>query len=165
MRLYEIAEELRALDAKVRDGIDWDEETGEVIDLGAALDDVQMSWEDKVENCLMLRSEWSAEAKAIRAEADRLAKRANAMENNAEGLRDYVSACLVASGRDSIKTKTHSARMQTFKSAFIDSVERLPESLRRVSVVADKREVLKLLKAGEEVPGARLVESRKVVIR
>lgn len=165
MKLYEIADEVRKLDAKIRDGIDWDEETGEVIDLGVALDDIQLSFEDKVDNCAKLRSEYVAEAKAIKEESDRLARRARALENRGEGLRDYIAACLEISGRDSIKTKTHSAKMQVFKSAHIDSVDELPDNLRRVTVVADKREVLKLLKAGESVSGARLVESRKVVIR
>ena len=165
MKLYEIAGELRELDERMRHGIDWDEETGEVLDLGAALDDLEMTLEAKIEGCAMMRSEYLAEAKAVKLEADRLAKRAKALENRGEGLRDYIEACLEVSGRDSFKCKTHSVRMQSYKSAQVDDIDALPEGLRRVTVAADKREVLKLLKAGEEVPGAHLVETRKAVIR
>lgn len=81
MTLYEI-------DSAIMDCVD--EETGEIIDL-EKLEALNIERDKKVEGIALAVKNYAAEAKAIKEEEEKLAKRRRSCENAAQRCKDYLS--------------------------------------------------------------------------
>ena len=84
MNLYEINAEIMAC---------VDEETGEIIDT-AKLDQLRMTFGEKVEGIALYIKNLAAEAAAIKAEKDKLGERQRICENKVASLKNYLQANL-----------------------------------------------------------------------
>ena len=161
MTLYEITNEMAAL---------TDPETGELRDY-EAFEALALERETKIDNTVKYILDLEAEAKAVKERADALAKRAQSAKKRAETLREYLQEYL---GGEKRKTADY---VLTYRKT--ESVEITDESALAVWLNAhghedaltypdpkiSKTEVKAILKAGEAVNGAELVERQSMSIR
>ena len=152
--LYEINEQL--LDCV-------DTETGEITDI-ARFDDLQMEYEEKVENIALWIKTLNADAEAYKNEKNAFAEREKRAKNKAESLKQYLPDTL--NGR---KFTTLSVDINWRKSTSVEVDEtKLPANwLREVPAthVVDKVEITKALKAGESIEGATLITKDNIQIK
>lgn len=161
MSIYEI-------DQKILDLVD--PETGEIMD-GAAFDALQMEREAKLENVACWIKNLVAEGAAIRAEEVNLAERRRALERKSERLKNYLAEAL---GGEKFQTAKCSVTFRKTTKVEIDDVSSAAEwceSNGHLDMVVysapqvSKNELAKLLKAGEVIPGAELVESYSMGVK
>lgn len=150
MTLYEIDAELLEL---------VDQETGELMDY-EAFEQLQMARERKIEGMGLWVKDMAAEAKAIKAEEDALKDRREKLEHKRDNLKDYLVRYL-----DGEKFSTPRVAMSFRKSPahvelepdFLDwAKEHNDELLRYKEPEPDKKAIMAALKAGDEIPYARL---------
>jgi hypothetical protein len=139
-----------------------DEERPEFTD---TLESIEDAIEDKLENTAKVIRAIEAEANAIKVEEDRLKKRRQALEGNADRLKDYIFQTMQLTGRDKVKGAHVNLRLQYNP----PSVQLLDEALiparylvEQPSTV-DKKTLLQDLKNGVAVEGAEL--QRKQALR
>lgn len=161
MTLYEIDKAIMDL---------ADPETGEITDF-EALDNLQMARDQKIENIACYYKNLVSDAEAIKAEKDALAERQKAAENKAARLKEYLSYALHGEKFSTPKCvvtfrKTTSVNVDN-PSAAIEWAELNghKECVRYKAPEISKSELGKVLKAGQEVPGAVLVEGLAVGVK
>lgn len=162
--LYELDDRLTSI-VNI-DGTAVDTETGEIIE-PAALDELAMEYNEKLEGCGLIVLQDAADIAAIDAEIKRLQARKKALTNHREGLKAYMAQHLP----ENRKFKTPRVSMYMRKSDSVELEEgfdvrdvnenylryRLPELL--------KNDLKKAIKAGEHVDGVKLVEHESLVVR
>ena len=160
MTLYEINDEIRAAaDAAYI----VDEETGEIIEKDQYIDELNVMKEEKVENIALYIKNLIAEAAAIKAEKDALAKRQKAAENKADYLKRYLNGCL--SG-EKFSTPRVSLSYRKTTSVSIPDVYIVPDDyLRKVEPSPDKTAIKAAIKSGQVFAWAKLVEAQSLIIK
>lgn len=139
-----------------------DSETGEVID-EETLTTLAMERDKKIENVACWIKNLDAEAQAIKAERDNLAKRQKSAESKSESLQKWLT--FVLNGEN---FKTGKCAVGFRKSTTVEIDESLIDKkymVEKVTYVPDKAAIKKALKSGEEVSGAKLVEKQNVQIK
>ena len=99
---------------------------------------------------------------AVDVEIKRLTAMKKALSNKKENIREYLRTNMEASDITKIECPLFKISLAKGRdTAFIEDEKKLPDDLVDVSVVTkpNKAEILKRLKAGEEVPGARIEKS------
>lgn len=161
MTLYEINAQLEELIAN-----SVDPETGELVIDPAALDDLNLEREEKVEGIALYIKDLKATAAAIKAEMDNLKARYDSAKNKAERLTDYL------------KENLHGEKFSTPKVAISyrnsTSVEIIPgifftpaneKYFRLKDPEADKKAIADAIKAGETIEGAELISKQSMTIK
>lgn len=152
--LYDIRQELL-------DCVDTD--TGEILDI-ARFDDLQIEYEEKIENIALWIKTLNADAEAYKNEKNAFAEREKKARNKAESLKQYLTDTL--NGR---KFTTLNVDINWRKSTSVEVIdqEAIPEQyLRTVTTVTpDKTEIAKALKVGELVEGVTLKETQNIQIK
>lgn len=158
--LYEINEQILRC---VKDGdMVVDTETGEVIDM-AALDALQMERDEKLTNIGKWILDLKADAKAIREREISLAERRKSKENKAEQLTDYMNMILAGNKFECADFKASYRKSQAVE---VTDAAKIPAPYLIVQEPkVDKAGIKKALKAGEDIPGAKLVERNNLSIR
>lgn len=154
MTLYEMSDELLEI-------LDEEEVTEETESRLAAL---LPTMEAKVENICRLIRELDAQTAPRRAEAERLMALVRAGESRQRWLKDYLQRCLDHAGLKRFDTELFKVRIQANSQPTViydGDVSDLPPGLRRVTIEADKRAALEVLKAGGELPEGFRVETGK----
>lgn len=162
MKIYEIPGALREL----LDRLDADPDTGEVDgEALAAYAEYNAAAAEKLEGTACYCRELKAEAEAIKAEEERLAKRRKALENKSERLKAYMMPALEAMG-GKVKGVMVSLRISKTQSVTVFDIDALPDAFKRVvtKVDPDKMAIKKALKSGERIPGASIEERQSVVV-
>lgn len=162
MKIYEIPSTLRDL----LDRLDADPDTGEVDgDALFAYAEYQGQAAEKLEGTACYVRELEAEAEAIKAEEDRLAKRRKALEGKAARLKAYMMPAIESMG-GKVKGVMASLRISRTQAVYVFDLDALPDAFKRVvtKVDPDKVALKKALKAGEDIPGAALEDRQSVVI-
>lgn len=155
MNIYEIDEAILAL---------VDPETGEVVDV-EALEALEMERDRKISNVACWYKDLKAEAEAIKAEKQNLARRQQSCENKAEQLKDYLFRAL-----NGLKYKDSKVSISYRKSeeVIVDEsldLNTLPEDLLRVKLEPNKTAIKDAIKEGMEVKGCTLMEKNNIQIR
>jgi hypothetical protein len=152
--LAEIEQDVLALYAVLEDDPDGDAIPNAIKELERMLAERG----DKLDRIGSLLLRMQRDAEACRAEADSLMKRARAKENAADRVRGIVRHVMLASGERRMDGATVSFRlMEGREVARVQDARALPpELVTYPEPVPDKREILRLLKIGVEVPGATL---------
>lgn len=154
MTLYEIDEEILNL---------VDQDTGEVIDV-ERLEQLEMERDKKVSNVACWIKNLKAEAEALKAEKNNLAKRQTACENKAEQLKDYLTYAL-----NGMKYKDARCSISYRKSESVElddtAINTLPDEYIKIEKTVKKAELKDAIKAGYEFEGCRLVEKNNIQIR
>jgi len=148
-----------------------DMETGEIID-GEALDALQMEREAKLEGVALWVKDLTAEAKAVKEEADKLTARLRAINNRITALKAWL---LIALDGEKLKTprcnvyQTHSQRLAVEDEgkliAFLEELEEPERFLKFSDPELRKDEIKKALKEDFHIPGASLETTESVVIK
>lgn len=162
MTIYEIDQAIMALLAQV------DEETGECRFDQAALDDLQMERERKVENLALAWKNLNAEAKAIKAEEEALAKRRKSTENAADRAKSYLESVLGGETYKSPKVTVSYRRIESVEpgDGFVEwALENDVTLLRQREPEADKTAIKARLKSGEKIPFVELVAKTSMTIK
>lgn len=139
-----------------------DMETGEIID-GDRLNELQMAFDDKVENTALWIKDLLAEAEAVKAEKNNLAKRQQVCENKAKSLKEYLSKFLAG---EKFKTSKVSISYRKSESVEVEDITKLDNDYLKYSdPTVDKTKVKKALKDGVELEGVKLVENNNIQIK
>ena len=161
MTLYEINQAIQDLYESM-----VDPETGEVSeDFAKELDALDMARGEKIENIGLWIKDLKAESEAIKIEAKKLMDRARAAENKAESLKNYLDYNLRG---EKFSTPRIAITFRNTKAVDVepDAWMFLPDKyLRRKDPEPDKKAIGDALKAGEKVPGCRLVDNRTMIIK
>lgn len=161
MKLYEIDRKLEEL---------VDPETGELLDFDT-FQQLQIEKTEKIESMALWYKNVSAEAKAVKEEADALIKRGKSLENMSERLKAYIGMILdgekFSTPRCSVSYRKSASLEIDDSQAVIDWAERTShaECVRYKPPEVAKQAVSELLKQGVEVPGAEVKTKRNVTIR
>lgn len=159
MNLYEIKSEIESLFNRV-------DENGELPDdIAQQLEQLAITEHEKIENTGLYIKNLLSDADAIKNEVDRLNKRRQAMTHKAERLKNYLSDYLTNNNKDKFSTARIDLRFRRSEQVRIYQDADLPNDLWRVKLEPDKATIKKLLKAGEIVPGAELVERQNLQIK
>ena len=173
--LFEIDEQIRALD---EDGFDMecvDTETGEIVPelVAARLDSLQMDETRKMESIAMLIKEREAMAASIKEEMDALTKRRKACQNKAEALKRYLldymtlremkrketARCVITAAKKSPSLEV------VDPAALIDWAALYGEQYLTYAAPKPKvAEIKAAVKEGVPVPGVRLVDGTSLRI-
>ena len=148
-----------------------DMETGEILDT-ERLDALQMEREHKLEGVSLWVKDLTAEANAVKEEADKLTARKRALDNKITALKSWL---LIALNGEKLKTprcnvyQTHSTRVSVEDEAelikFLETLDEPERFLRFKEPELRKDEIKKALKDGTIIPGASLEETESVVIK
>lgn len=135
----------------------FDPETGEIDE--ARVNALTAELADKAEAVHHVIRAWDAECEAIKAERERLAKRAAEIVARGDRLAAYLTRCLVDAGTRKVSTAliTCSVVQGSERVEVTCEPDALPAEYQRKKVEADKAEIKAALKAGVEVPGCSLV--------
>ena len=151
MNLYEINTEiLNCIDS----------ETGEVdID---SLNALQMLRNEKIENIALWIKDLKAEAEALKVEKMAFQARQAAAENKAESLKNYLANAL---NGEKFKTTKCAISFRRSEKVEITNELDLPPEFTTVEIKADKTAIKQAIKSGQEVAGAKIVESTSCIIK
>jgi hypothetical protein len=170
MNIWEIDQRMSEIMALEADEELVDLETGEVISVADALEKLEMARETKIENAALMAKNLNAQAAAIKAEEEKLAKRRKAIEEKAEGVKRYLIAALTREDGTSEKFTTARAQVSVKLNpakVIISDEKMLPEVFFReiIDRKPDRAQIKEVLSRGIEVPGAALERGRSVMIK
>ena len=159
MTIFDIDTRITALTSQV------DEETGEIPpEVWEELDKLMIERDIKIDNAACLYINTMAEAAAIREQEKILAERRRTLERRAEGIKNYVERATAGepftSARVQVKYRRSKA-VEVGEQFWAKPDERF---LRYKAPEANKDAIMKALKAGEDVPGAEIVERMSMSI-
>ncbi len=162
--LYDIAAEYRAAADKLAD-LDLDEQT-----ITDTLEGMSGALEVKAQNVVIFARNLEVTAAAIKEAEAAMAARRKAMENRAAGLRRYALSSMQVAGVQSIECPYFklSVRKNPPSVEVFDAAQ-IPTQFMRVPdpppPAPDKKAITEAIKAGQEVPGARLVSGERLEVR
>ena len=139
-----------------------DKETGEVLD-EAALDALTIEREEKIRNIAAWIVNLKADAEAYKQRADDFTVRKKAAENKAESLKKYLSRQLDGKAW---KNEDFSVSFRMNKATDILDESKIPICyMISQAPKIDRAAILRTLKMGVAVPGARLVERQSMTVK
>lgn len=170
MNIWEIDTAMKEIMLLEHDEELVDLETGEVITVYEALENLEMARDEKIENAALMVKNMAAQAAAIKAEEEKLKKRRAAIEEKADGVKRYLIAALTREDGTSEKFTTARAEISVRTNpakVVIKDENQLPKEFFRtiMEVKPDKAEIKEVLSRGIDVPGAALERGRSVVIK
>lgn len=163
--LYEISEQVRDLLNRIADTVD--QETGEITDPAAyslAVDQLgalELDFSRKVEAVACFIQEQKALASAMKETKKRIEARQKSVERRIEWLAGYLQTQMEKTGTKSVESpQVRVSLAKAPQKVEIYDKDQIPENWRvHPDWVPDKAGIKASIKAGIEVPGARLSES------
>lgn len=140
-----------------------DPETGEFVN-GSAWDELQMAYEEKVENFALYIKNLRYDRDAIDHEISELTKRHDRLTRRINYLEGLLSSNMLD---DKFSTPKCEISFRASKAVEIKDQNAIPEELMRVNTsrTPDKKAIGAFLKEGKEVPGCELVERKNITIK
>lgn len=162
MKLYEIPEEYR----KVLEGVQVDEETGEILGTDALVE-FAGDLNETIKNTGLYLFELDSEAQQIDAQIKRLKARKDGMKRRADTLKNLMLDAMTSSGLKKVSDPLVTVYLRKSTATIVDNMELIPKDLLRVKVETspDLVGISKTIKSGIEVPGAHLEERQNVNIK
>ena len=157
MTLFEINEALMNFQ------FDIDEETGEILN-AKELETLEMARDEKIENVGLWVKNLKAEAEAIKAEKDAMAKRQKQAENKAKSLENYLY--FATQGKPFTTPRVAISYRKSEAVEIVDETA-IPEQYVNIEVVSkpNKKAIKDAIKSGETVDGCTLVERENIQIK
>lgn len=166
MNLYEISTQYLATAQQLAE-LDIDEQT-----LSETLEAEAWPVEEKVRAVSAVILNLQAEADMVKGTADRIAKRAKALQSRAEALHDYLLINMQRTGITEIKALDGTFKAKLYRerdaSVVIDSENLIPADYMReipARYEPDKVLIKKAINDGYEVPGAHIVKKDRLEIK
>lgn len=162
MKLYEIPEEYR----KVLEGVQVDEETGEILGTDALVE-FAGDLNETIKNTGLYLFELDSEAQQIDAQIKRLKARKDGMKRRAETLKNLMLDAMTSTGLKKVSDPLVTVYLRKSTATIVDNMELIPKDLLRVKVETspDLVAISKTIKSGIEVTGAHLEERQDVNIK
>ena len=162
MKLYEIPEEYR----KVLEGVQVDEETGEILGTDALVE-FAGDLNETIKNTGLYLFELDSEAQQIDAQIKRLKSRKDGMKRRADTLKNLMLDAMTSIGLKKVSDPLVTVYLRKSTATIVDNMELIPKDLLRVKVETspDLVAISKTIKSGIEVPGAHLEERQNVNIK
>jgi len=162
MKLYEIPAEYR----KVLEGVQVDEETGEILGTDALVE-FAGDLNETIKNTGLYLFELDSEAQQIDAQIKRLKARKDGMTRRADTLKNLMLDAMTSSGLKKVSDPLVTVYLRKSTATIVDNMELIPKDLLRVKVETspDLVAISKTIKSGIEVPGAHLEERQNVNIK
>lgn len=162
MKLYEIPEEYR----KLLEGVQVDEETGEILGTDALVE-FAGDLNETIKNTGLYLFELDSEAQQIDAQIKRLKARKDGMKRRADTLKNLMLDAMTSSGLKKVSDPLVTVYLRKSTATIVDNMELIPKDLLRVKVETspDLVAISKTIKSGIEVPGAHLEERQNVNIK
>lgn len=163
MKLWEIKDEIEKCFSET-----VDEETGEILSEVNLqyLEELQMAFDDKVDNICCLIKNMDAEVKAFKTEEANLKKRRMAKESASQRLKDYLKAILNGQKFESVRSKIS---YRASKSTEVDMDLFLNNKDADLYIATEykpnKTAIKKALEEGKELIGAEIVENQSMIIK
>ena len=161
MKLWEMTEDALALLS-----VDCEDE-GHAEAIGAALEQLQGDFEAKAEKVIQVRRTSEAHEEALDKEIKRLQAAKKAEQARQQHLNDYLSRNMQALGFSKMNAGLFKVTLKAAaKVVVVDDDKQLPDDLVSVETVikADKAEIARRLKAGQEVTGAHLEDGKRALL-
>lgn len=164
MTLYELSDAIEQFAASV--------ENGEIPEEAIAdtLDSMEMDFNTKADGIACIIKDKQARAKAIREESKKQERRAEALENQAESLRKYLSSQMQRAGIMKIETARNYISFHPSIRTVIEDAEAFMRNnpgycREKVSRTIDKTAIRDALKSGQEIKGAHLEQGLNIQIK
>ena len=163
MKLWEIKDEIEKCFSET-----VDEETGEILSEVNLqyLEELQMAFDDKVDNICCLIKNMDAEVKAFKTEETNLKKRRMAKENASQRLKDYLKAILNGQKFESVRSKISyrsSKSTEVDMDLFMNNKDY--DLYVKTEITPNKTAIKKALEDGKELIGAEIVENQSMIIK
>lgn len=157
MKLYELTEQYQEL-------MDICEETGLEF-VADTIEAITGEFNEKATNIGFVNKNLSANIEMLDNEIKNLQARKKAMQNNQERLKDYLRENMQATGITKIQCPLFNITLRNpVKAVQVDDASLLPDKCVKLTVSPDKTVIKAMIKAGEDVPGAHLVDGKSAVI-
>lgn len=123
--------------------------------------------DDKINSYCMVIRTLKADADACREEKKRFEERIKHFENAQKRMKEALEGFMLAIGKDKVKTDKFTLYHTTSKSVEITDLKAILDEYIKPRKEDDvmKSKIAKMIKDGEEVPGAILVTDKPLVIR
>lgn len=164
LTLYEIAAEYRQMVAALM-ASDADAQT-----VADTIEGESFPLEVKAQNVAYAIKTLQANAEAIKGAEAEMRRRREAMENRAQSIRDYLLYCMETAGVQKIECPHFAIKIAANPaSVVIEDDRQIPAEFMRTPEppppMPDKKAISEALKAGQDVPGARLARGKRLDIR
>lgn len=159
MTLYELTQAMQNFD------FDIDEETGEILNADE-LDQLELDRTEKLKSCVFYYKNMKAEAEALKAEKQVLAKRQQIAERKAERMKEYLDFNLQGEKfepDDDVRVRITYRKSKVVECPDLSAVD--SEFLRFKDPELDKTKVKAAFKDGKEVKGCSLVVKENIQIK
>lgn len=155
MKLYELTQQFRELESIE----DLDEQT-----LLDTLESIEGAFIDKGRNVAAYFQNLDADIEALRQAEHKITLRRKAIENKSRSLKEYLLRNMLATGITKIECPEFSVTLRK-PTQIVDVFSDLDQKYlnEKTTVTPDKRLIAADLKAGIEVPGARLIDSKQTL--
>jgi hypothetical protein len=165
MKLYELADQFKTLTDVLDSDFADDQEAS--LALRDALDATEGAFADKLEAIAKIIKNQQGDVEALKAEEQRLSAKRKSIESKIDSLKLYAEMQMEYSGLDKLKTPLFNFNVQNNPpSVDVFNPDILPKKYLVIQEPKiDKRGILDAIKAGEEVPGASIMQSRGLRIR
>jgi len=156
-KLYQITEQHRDLQALA----DADELPAEAI--ADTFDALEGEFNDKAMSVVHVIENMDSDVEAVDREIKRLSARKAALSNRRDSIREYLRSNMEATGIAKIECPLFAITIAKGRDmVLVDNENLIPDDLVEISVISkpNKREILKRMKGGEDIPGARIEKSK-----
>ncbi len=156
MNLYQLADCMKSVEDEINNGASPEE-------VAAALESIEADIKTKCVQVAYFIRNLSADVESLKAEEARLSKRRKEAENHVERLKQYLADGMA----ENSLTKTGDGIISVTRgkpkpALIIDSEDDIPDQYRKIKTESsfDRKALLDDLKAGQEIPGASVGESK-----
>lgn len=152
---------LYEIDKSIMECLDF--ETGEILD-AERLNALQMERQEKVESVALWIKNLSADAIAYKAEKDAFAEREKAALKKIESLKNWLSWALEG---QKFSTWRCAVTFRKSEAVEIEDEALIPQEMKteKITYSPNKTAIKEAIKAGEEIPGCKLVERMNPTIK
>lgn len=160
MHLYELSKEYQS--------ILNDAEGGESPLTLARLDEIKAPLEQKILNIAKYTRKLDADAQAVTDEIERLKRMLNSIKSREDQLYNYLETNMRACGIDRIESPLFKIMFRKCPPRVeVINEDDLPDNFKRIKtdILVDKEKLKEELKHGVVVPGAKLIQAEKLVIK
>ena len=164
--LYEIDKNIEAIMDRMFDEVD--EQTGEVkAEIVDELKNLQEAREQKLDNIGALIKNLTSDVEAMKAEKDNLDKRIKTKQKKIDWLKSYVASDLIANDQAKFESSRVVFSFRKSVSVSIPDETKIPKKyfIKKIETVLDKAGISKLLKEGQTIRGAELIEKQNLQIK
>ena len=166
--LFDLNQQFYTLRDILENDVEFNEETGEIIDnsetINKLFEELELSLNDKLDNCQKWILENSAKVEALKKESKRLESKYKAIENKTDRLKELMKLSLVASGK-TIKTDIFTFSLRKSKAVQVADENELPRNYVRIEKKPDKKAIKEALENGIEIPGCSFAENVSLSVK